>query len=972
MSASPGAAREHARFVVGIDLGTTHTVVASAPLAAPRQTDEEEPAERLAAVPQVEIFPIEQLVAAGEVAPRALLPSLRYHPANAELPAGSATLPWRAPNEDADTWQQGVVGRWAQDLGAKVPARLVSSAKSWLSHGAVDRHAPILPWGAGDEVAKVSPVEASASYLRHIRAAWDHAHPDAPLVDQDVVLTVPASFDEAARALTLEAAKLAGLPPVRLVEEPQAAFYAWLDAHRDGLAGALGDVRLALVVDVGGGTTDLTLIQVELREGGPRLTRVAVGEHLMLGGDNMDLALAKLSEQRLTSGSTLPTARFTQLVQQCRVAKERLLASEPPSAVPIAITGSGSKLLGGVQRTDLQASEVEQIVLDGFFPEVSREARPKQRGSGFVEFGLPFVSDPGIPRHVAAFVAHHEALARTALSVRDARELEPAPLPVPDAILFNGGVFHAARLRARMRGILEVWREGPVRELANAAPDEAVARGAVAYGLARRGYGLRIGGGSARSYFLAVDTGTSEGKTGVCLLPRGSDEGETVALPERVFSLRLGKPVRFHLMSSTSEVRHVGAGELVDLDETLDDGDPRYRDLPPLAVVLEHPGKEAGSEIPVRLEASLTEVGTLELSCLDASEDAGSDPRRWLLELQLRGRGGDASEGAIGRVGQIHPRFAEATERIRLAYGKPKKGAKDELGPRVTKRLRPDLEAILGPRESWEPPLLRELFGALLAGLKRRRRTDDHERVWLNLVGYTLRPGFGYPLDDWRVKQLLPLVEQQVQHVAKAQNWSELWTLWRRVAGGLPPATQEMIADQIAWYLEPPSKKPRKRPPGPKALGVDDMIRLAGALEHLAPERKTQLGGWLVTRLDEHDDNPQGWWAVGRLGARVPFYGSAHRVVPAHVAAQWLDRALSFDLRDVPEAAFAATLLARASGDRERDLPESTREEVVRRLAAAGQPESWRAMVLAPTVLEAADERRIFGDALPPGLRLLE
>lgn len=959
-----------ARFVVGIDLGTTHTVVAYAPLSGhTRPDDEDDGRDRLAGVPEVRIFPIEQLVAAGEVEARPLLPSLRYHPAAGELPAGSTTLPWGAEAADADAWERGVVGSWARGLGAKVPGRLVASAKSWLSHGAVDREAAILPWGASAEVEKVSPVDASASYLAHIRAAWDHAHADAPLADQDVVLTVPASFDEAARALTLRAAKLAGLPPVRLVEEPQAAFYAWLDTHRTTLADKLADVRLALVLDVGGGTTDLTLIQVELRESGPRLTRVAVGDHLMLGGDNMDLALAKLAESRLAKGSSLPTGRFTQLVQQCRVAKESLLAEAPPDKVGVTVVGSGSKLLGGVQRTDLMASEVEQIVLDGFFPAVSRDERPRLRGSGFVEFGLPFVSDPAIPKHVAAFVAHHESLARAALSVRDERNLAPSEVPVPDAILFNGGVFHAGRLRERMRGILGEWRGAEVRELANASPDEAVARGAVAYGLARHGHGLRIGGGSARSYFLGVETRGESGKTGVCLLPRGSEEGETVTLDDRVFSLRLGKPVRFHLMSSTSEVKHIAAGELVALGETLDDGEPRYRDLPPLAVVLEHPTKGEGDEIPVRLEAALTEVGTLELSCLDASPGAGESPRRWKLELQLRGKAG---EGALAHVGQIHPRFHEATERIRLAYGKAKKGAGQDLGPRVTKRLRADLENILGPRESWESPLLRELFGALLAGMKRRRRSEDHERVWLNLVGYTLRPGFGHPLDEWRVKQLAPLVEQQVQNVAKAQNWSELWTLWRRVAGGLSPETQEAIADQIAWYLEPPAKKPRKRPPGPRKLGVDDMIRLAGALEHLSAERKAEMGGWLVARLDQHADNPQGWWAVGRLGARVPFYGSAHRVVPAHVAAQWLERALSFDLRDTPEAAFAATLLARASGDRERDLDDGTRREVARRLDEADQPPSWQQMVLEPTVLEAADERRIFGDALPPGLRLVE
>ncbi|MEZ4252817.1 MAG: Hsp70 family protein, partial [Polyangiales bacterium] len=320
------------RFLVGIDLGTTHTVVAYA-----------DTLEAKTGAPPIRLFEVEQLVAPGEVEARPMLPSARYLPAESELAAGDLALPW---DRGEDVVARGVVGQLALGLGAKTPGRLVASAKSWLSHGAVDRTAKILPWGAPSEVTKVSPVEASASYLAHLRAAWDHRFPNAPLATQEVVLTVPASFDEGARALTVQAAKDAGLK-VRLVEEPQAAFYAWLDAHRDGLEGALGQTRLAVVVDVGGGTTDLTLIQVELRESGPRLTRVAVGEHLMLGGDNMDLTLAKNAEARL--GKTLGAARFTQLVQQCRLAKERLLMPDAPENVRVTVLGSGSKLVGGAQ-----------------------------------------------------------------------------------------------------------------------------------------------------------------------------------------------------------------------------------------------------------------------------------------------------------------------------------------------------------------------------------------------------------------------------------------------------------------------------------------------------------------------------------------------------------------------------------------------------------------------------------------------
>ena len=930
-----------AKYVIGIDLGTTHCVAAYA--------------DTTQKVPTVQPFEVEQLVAPGEVAAQPVLPSVRYHPAEGELAPGDTQLPW-ASEETA------VLGRFAQQLGAKVPGRYVTSAKSWLSHAAVDRTAAILPWGSKD-VPQVSPVEASASYLAHLRADWDRRFPNHPMHRQEVVLTVPASFDEGARALTLDAAKKAGLR-VRLVEEPQAAFYRWLDRHRDELADALGSVRLALVVDVGGGTTDLTLIRVELRESGPRLTRLAVGDHLMLGGDNMDLLLAKLAEQQL--GKTLGPARFTQLVQQCRAAKERLLGDEPPESVKVTVLGSGRKLVGGAQSIAIERDHVHQTVLDGFFPDVPVDARPERRRGGIVEFGLPFVADAGVTRHVAEFLQRHRDLARTAFETVDERGAADAGASaIPDALLFNGGVFQSALLRGRVQEVLGAWRGAAPRVLENEQPDLAVAHGAVAYGLARRGVGLRIGGGSARSYFLMVDRKGEDAGQGVCILPRGSEEGEEIPLAGRTFSLRLGRPVRFHLVATTSDVEHVEPGQVVAIDDP-----DRYRDLPPIAAVLED--ESDAEEVPVQLVSALTEVGTIEMSCLKVDPDAGGEPgkrpgKRWKLELQLRGAA--SREVTAQKVTQLHPRFEEATELVRRVFGK----SKETIPPKEIKRLRVNIEKVLGPRETWDTPLLREVFGALHAGMKRRRRSADHERVWFHLAGYTLRPGFGYPLDEWRVQQVAQgVMKGGVQFVPEAQNWSEYWILWRRIAAGLDTKQQTKLLQQIEWYLHPPTRKPRKRPPGPKALGYDDMVRLAGALERIEPEAKAKIGGWLAQRLDDHDENVQTWWAVGRLGARVPFYGSAHQTVPKHVAAQWLQLALTFDWRDCPEAAFAGTLLARRSGDRERDLSEELRQQVADRLVLAGRPESWVTMVREVAHLDRDDEKRIFGDSLPPGLRLVD
>ncbi|NOY91784.1 MAG: hsp70 family protein [Deltaproteobacteria bacterium] len=915
-----------ARYIVGIDLGTTHTVVAYA------DTEQD--------TPQLTSFDIAQWVGPLEQAKRPLLPSARYHPQKGELPGRHGAEP--------------VIGEWALALGARTPSRLVTSAKSWLSHAGVDRRAPILPWGAPDEVPKISPVEASSSYIALVRARWDASFPSYPLATQEVVLTVPASFDEAARALTLTSAREAGLPKVRLVEEPQAAFYHFLDAHRDDLEEKLAGLKLALVVDVGGGTTDLTLIQIELREHGPRLTRIAVGDHLMLGGDNMDLTLARRAEARISPSRPLGTARFTQLVQQCRAVKEQLLSELDGPARKVTVLGSGSKLIGGSVSTEIDSDEVLEQVVDGFFPVVDSAARPSARRAGIVEFGLPYVSDAAITRHIAAFLAREDELCRVALG-----ESAPAQgeLAVPDAVLLNGGVFAGRALRERLVSTLTSWRGSEPRTLDNRRPDRAVALGAVAYGLARRGLGLRIGGGSARSYFLMVDGGKGANDA-ICLLPRGADEGEEIELVDRSFSLRLGQPVRFHLMSTPADVRHVRAGQLIEIERP-----EEYEDLPPIAAVLaDDATSESKQELPVRLVVALTEVGTLEMSCV-STEDAS---RRFKLEFQLRGA--SSQEVAAQRVTSLHPRFQQATELVRRVYGK----RADDASPREVKRLRVELERILGKREQWDTPLLRELFGALLAGKKRRRRSADHERVWLGLAGYTLRPGFGYPLDGWRVGELADLLGKGVQFPAEAQNWAELWTLWRRIAGGLDAEAQQKLLEELAFYLEPPSRRPRKRPPGPKKLGYDAMVRLVGSLERLPKERKAQLGGWLVQRLASGDENEQTFWAVGRLGARVPFYGSAHQVVPAHVATEWLELALSRALTKGSAAAFAVTLLARRSGDRGRDLSDGLRAEVASKLESAGASRSWVAMVREVTHLEEADQRRVFGESLPPGLRLMD
>ena len=881
---------------------------------------------------KLHLFEVRQLIAPGEVAERPLLPSVRYHPAPGEFSADAGFL----PTEDG-----AVLGEAARGLGAKSQGRLVTSAKSWLSHTAVDHAAPILPWGSEESVFKVSPLEASASYLRHVRTVWEQRFPNAPLPAQHVVITVPASFDESARSLTLEAAKMAGFSQVRLLEEPQAVVYDWLRRHAGSVGASLGDSRLLLVCDVGGGTTDLTLIKIEPGSPEPQLTRIGVGDHLMLGGDNIDLALAHLAESRLRLGDKkLSVADLSQLLEQCRIAKETLLAADAPEQMAVTLLGGGSKLIGGTRSTFLTQEDVKTIALDGFLPLSDLQDLPDRKRSGVVEFGLPYASEPAISKHIAAFLQLHAQAARSALGEETI---------VPDALLLNGGVFRSQTMVQRISALLTQWRQGqrPLL-LDNRHPELAVAYGAVSYAMARQEKKLKIGGGSARGYFLWVDTQQGGEKRGVCILPKGSEEGHEVLLSDRQFALRVGQPVRFHLLSNSGD-GDFNPGDLVELDEE------RFHGLPPLAVAFEGQQK---AEVVVQLVATHTEVGTLRLQCV-AVDDAS---QRWDVEFQIRKK----TQATVSV--ELPPQLPYALDKIQAVFGPKSK----QIEPQAVKTLRADLEKILAaPRADWNTSLLRELFNSLLEGGKYRRRSEQHERLWLSLTGFCLRPGFGYPLDDWRVEQLWKLYPDGLQFVNEKQNWTEWWTLWRRVAGGLTAEAQQRIFNDIAKFIDPTAARQAGVAKQAALRGYEDMVRLAAALERLPVADKTQLGEWLLKRLEKPGEPEQSWWALGRIGSRIPFHGNAHDVIPAVAAADWLQQLLKLDWKKQTQAGFAATLLARRCDDRARDIDEDLRTQVLEKLKQAKAPVVWQDMVAEFKPLDETQEKQIFGEALPPGLRLI-
>jgi molecular chaperone DnaK (HSP70) len=596
--------------ILGIDLGTTNSALAVADEAPARAVD------------------IMQVVGPGEIAERPTLPSFLLLPSEHEVPSAQMQLPWSGA-------LRYTVGTFARERGAELPHRLVSSAKSWLCNSSIDRTAQVLPFrGAQRELEKemeggerVSPVNASARYLAHLRAAWDDANEDHPAGEQEVLVTVPASFDPVARELTVVAAREAGFDKVTLLEEPQAAFYAYLAARGEAWRKDLAPGDVVLVFDVGGGTTDFSLIEVAEHDGALALERIAVGDHILLGGDNMDLALAAIASKQLAdAGKTLDAMQQRALVHAARRAKELLLGEKPPKSVPISILGRGSKLIGGTMKAEVTREQAEGMLVDGFFPVVAADAKAtKRRAAGLREMGLPYAHDPAITRHLAEFLGRFGRM--------------------PTAVLFNGGVMKATKLQARIVELLRTWcRDGAsgrtpasgksdVKVLAGADLDLAVALGAAHYGQVRTGKGVRIRGGTARAYYIGIESampaipGFAPPVKALCVAPQGLEEGSTVELPDDELGLIVGETSNFRFFAAATRKDDI-AGALIEADA------PGLAELDPVEKLVEAEGeRKAGDMVPVRLEAHVTEVGTLELWCV--ARDGGG---RWKLEYSVRER----------------------------------------------------------------------------------------------------------------------------------------------------------------------------------------------------------------------------------------------------------------------------------------------------------------------------------------------
>ncbi|HEY1185005.1 MAG TPA: Hsp70 family protein [Bryobacteraceae bacterium] len=876
---------------VGIDLGTTNSALA--------WIDEREAEDR--DFPPVHVFETPQLVAAGRVEARRTLPSFLF------LEEGQP------------------VGVYAREQGALVPTRLVHSAKSWLSNPDVDRTAKILPWDSQETGRVLSPVEVSARILAKFREEWDRAQ-SAPLAAQDIVLTVPASFDEEARELTVMAARDAGIERLTLLEEPAAAFYSWVANNLAQSRKKLFDGQTVLVCDVGGGTSDFSLIRVSRDGDLINFTRTAVGKHLLLGGDNLDLTLAWLVETKL--GAKLSIRQRSGLRRQCSAAKEKLLNDPDLQSVEITVLGSGSSLIGKTLRSEIRCEEALELALDGFLPFTERGEAPKEEArSLFRELGLPYVSDAAITRHLNAF-------------------LEPLGAP-PDAILFNGGFFIPGILRERVADVVGRWYGRRPEILENSELDLAVARGAAYYSYVRStGSGVLVRGGLPRTYYIALGEARDGKFSAVTLVPRGAEEGTAIEIDNDALQLVANRPVSFRLYSSLTR----SADKLGDVVEFAADDTELHRHAPLHAVI--RFGKKAEERlIPVRLGARLTEIGTLETWC----ESKVSD-NRWNLEFQLRKQ---AVEQPVER--RAAAVVSEQALKTSLALIE-EVFAPSSKSPIPPEELPARLEQAMGlGRNSWPLSAIRPMADAFLAAAAGRKKSPAFEIRWLNLAGFCLRPGFGYPGDDFRIEQARRLYSGGIAYANQVQCEIDWWIFWGRVAGGLNRNQQADVYQRLSGFLLP---RGNKKPQRINAALLREMWRAAASLELLPLGAKTELGDALIKRIKAGDYKESELWCVSRLGARQLFYGPINLVAPPATVTRWAEVIVN-----IAAAGDALASLARRTDDPTRDLPAATRQTIRGKLEA--MPNAAR--LLAVLNGEAEDDRalgRIFGEELPSGLVL--
>nr|NJM01507.1 Hsp70 family protein [Desulfobacula sp.] len=919
-------------YIIGIDLGTTNSAVSYVDVTslaneASKRTAKNENRNL------IKVFNVPQLTGYGEFTKAQVLPSFLYIPGKYDISKEALKHPWKK-REDL------FAGCFARDHGSKIPSRLVSSAKSWLCNPHADRMAKILPWGS-EGFEKISPVIATSEYLLHIKNAWNHFVKDEDqfLENQRVILTVPASFNEEARELTLEAVKAAGFgAAVTLLEEPLAAFYSWLINHEKDWQDHVKPEDLILVCDVGGGTTDLSLISLKESEGSPKFERIAVGDHLILGGDNIDLSLARMVESKFKTKSGLTSEKWKILCHRCREAKEKILETGE-AAVRITIKGEGRSLISGTLSADLDRTDVEGKLLEEFFPFIEPDQNiDMDEGKIINEFGLPFEKESAITRHIISFLEKHRIDVLKNLS-------KP---PLPDFILFNGGTLKPDMVQQRIREAIGKWFKAEDADspkvLENKVPELAVGIGASYYGLVKMGQGVKVGSGSPRSYYIGVSVKDEKGPKAVCIVERGLDEGSKIHLPDIKYEVRANEPVAFHIYSSSYRSGD-RPGELFPVDGS-------FSILAPLQTIIRFGKTSQRKTIPVTIEAEYTEMGTLSMYC-----QSDISAHKWKLEFRLR----DEEKGISSSETEIYDEdlIMEACHEIHEVFS--------EFDPHDGLRtIAKKVEEIVGQKKSnWPLSFLRKIADSLMSVENIRKSSPEHEARWLNLTGFCMRPGFGDAFDSERAIQLWKIYLSGLNFEKSFQPRLEWWIFIRRIAAGLNAGQQRQFFQDISAYLISGKNKARLSPQEEVELWM-----ATGNMERLLVQDKILLAKSILKQLKPGKKQDHLLWAMSRIGARELFYGSMDRVVPAREAVKWLDQIIGKAWQENDPVEPMVAQISRKTGDRTRDIDPESRRKIIDWLEFRKAKGIYAAIINEKTEMALTERNIQFGEQLPTGLVL--
>jgi molecular chaperone DnaK (HSP70) len=914
--AKKSRSEKDSRFIIGIDLGTTQCALSYVDL------DDKNL--------KVKTFAIPQLVGDGQVEELPTLASVLF------LKEDSREI---SCPEWMHTEATPVLGSYARELGSQIPSRFVHSSKSWLCHPRIDRTAPILPWQSDTVKEKLSPVQSATEYLKFMIKAWDSVmipqNEAFAFSRQKVIVTVPASFDPAARNLTLEAIEMASIKDVSLLEEPQAAFYDYLNRNPKRMVRDLKGVETVLVVDIGGGTTDFSLIKIEWPEDSadPKFSRLAVGPHLLIGGDNLDLALARKVDAAFKHrGKKLVAKQWQAILHQSMVAKENVLSNDDPGKVTFTVAGAGSRVLAGAAKVNIEKKEIRDMLIDGFFPLVEADDRPEEDNTlGLSEAGLPFTRDAAISKHMAAFLKDNEI--------------------IPDAILFNGGTLQAECLTDRLFEVLSIWKGTEPKVLSNPHPTLAVAAGAAYYGMVSMGLGKRIQSGNPVSIYLGVGTGKSSTADRhvpeqlICLLPKGSESENEYGLEDKAFGIDLSRDSAFYLYYTPTPPK----AEL--LGRTIRFNSKRYLPLPPYKLKAQT-GKGVKQ---VELKVVLKETGYLQVFC-EELDGKFSQELRFDLSCSEKATSEKSAGGTKKRrVPITKAQLKKVEQLIDSAFDQ-------EI---EFNKIFKELEAILGiARGMWDAEMLRQLFDIFID----EGRFGDSEssmKIWFRLLGYTLRPGYGVQGDLERVDKIWDLLDEPYEY-KNPEFWSDWWVMWKRIAPGLSIERQEAVKDKIEPSLFPPKKKAK----GLRTISQHErnqLWRLLGNLERISVSEKERLGWWIAKAPMSYGKDALALHALGRLGARDLSYAPETNLIPQAIANDWANHLIRKAFPGNSYLDWALRELGRKTGDRLVQIDDVLRKNIVDIFKKKHRKKAFIKPLLKAARLADKDLAEFIGESLPSG-----